>query len=622
LLAALAGGVAAATPIYDRDWGWHLATYRRMRDELAFPREDLFSYASQGPYEPVHWIFQLVLGALVDVFGTPGLAVYRLGMSALFAAALFVVLRRAGARTWGAALALGWVLVASWQRLLVRPHLVSFVGIVLLIGLLLAWRRWVRGQAERRPGAKSPQPVGAEPERRPRLWLVLPLFWVWANAHPGVLFGVLLALGFVVAETAQAWWRGEGLGEHARLAAWVGAGCLLTGLNPLGFGLYPYLLAHREMQGAIDVLELRGLFERPERGVVWHLLLCWTYCAGVALYALRVRGPASWALLAACLLGVCAAVFAVPATRLFVFPLAALLGFALVVSAQRGRRGRVDLTLLGAVAAFGILGVVVAREAPLALALLAILVAPQLPTRGGESARAASCAALTVVLLALAGRTYDGTWGAGLYPGAYPRQAADWILRYRPAGPLYNTNGVGGYLVHRLWPRLQVYSDGRMPLFLEALPLAFSEVEARYAPQVVVLDWGQGWGVSHGFELERGFHERYVLVFVGAGGKVYVRRDGPNALLAKGLGYRQLRYGHRFYPGLSRSVGGRRVWLAAPPREDVKAFQREIERAHREAPDCPYLPPLGFDPYALAEAASTAPDGGSDVEPEQGGDPR
>lgn len=620
MLAALAGGAAAATPIYDRDWGWHLATYRRMRDELAFPREDLFSYASQGAYEPVHWIFQLVLGALVDVCGTPGLAVYRLGMSALFAAALFVVLRRAGARTWGAALALGWVLVASWQRLLVRPHLVSFLGVVLLIGLLLAWRRSVQGPAPSGSAASARGPR-RDPQRAP-LWLLLPLFWVWANAHPGVLFGVLLALGFVVAETAQAWWRGEHLGEHARLAAWVGAACLLTGLNPLGFGLYPYLLAHRDMQGTIDVAELRGLFERPERGAAWHLLLCWTYCAGVALYALRVRGPASWALLAACLLGVCAAVLAVPATRLYLFPLAAVLGFALVVSVQRGRRGAVDLTLLGAVTAFGILGVVVAREAPLALALLAILVAPQLPARGGESARAATLASLSVVLLALAGRTYDGTWGVGLYPGAYPQQAADWILRHRPEGPLYNTNGVGGYLVHRLWPRQQVYSDGRMPLFLDALRLDFVEVEARYAPQVVVLDWGPGWGVPHAFELERGFHERFVLVFVGAGGKVYVRRNGPNALLARGMGYRHLRFGHRFYPGLSRSVGGRKVWLAAPPQRDLSAFQREIERAHREAPDCPYLPPLGYDPYASAGSAPTAQGEGSSDEPEQGGDPR
>ncbi|MEZ6186461.1 MAG: hypothetical protein R3F62_15810 [Planctomycetota bacterium] len=339
LLAAAGGAAAAATPIYDRDWGWHLATYRRMRDELALPTEDLFSYASQGAYEPVHWVFQLVLGGLVDLCGLAGLSVYRLGLSALFAWALYAVLRRAGARTGAALLALSWVLVGAWRRLLVRPHLVSFLGVVLALGVLLDWRR-------RRRGA----------------WRLVPLFLVWANAHPGILFGVLLVLGFAAAETAQAAWRREPLGEHARLWGWVLAACAATGLNPLGFGLFPYLVAHRDMQAAIDVSELRGLFERPERGVVWHLLLTWLYGAGVAVYALRVRGWASWVLLGACAVGVGAALWQVPDAQVALVPLLALLLGALGVSLARGPRGRCDLTLVGAVGAFGILGVVVARE--------------------------------------------------------------------------------------------------------------------------------------------------------------------------------------------------------------------------------------------------------------------
>ncbi|MCA8922429.1 MAG: hypothetical protein KDD82_11505 [Planctomycetes bacterium] len=560
--AALAGAAAAATPIYDRDWGWHLATFRRMRDELALPRDDVFAYASQGAYEPVHWLFQLLLGGLVELCGLAGLAVYRLGFSALFAAALFVVLRRAGARGWGAALALGWVLVGAWERLLVRPHLVSFVGVVVTLGVLLAWRR-----------------------RRRAAWPLVPLFLVWANAHPGVLFGVLLALGFVLAESAQAWWRGAPLGEHVRLAGWVALAVLATGLNPLGYELYPYLVAHRDMQHTIDVAELRGLFERPERGVRWHLLVCWLYCAGVAIYALRVRGLLSWAWLAACALAVCAAVVSAPATAPFLLPLAGLLGVGLALSVRRGRRGQVDLTLVGATVAFGVLGVIVSREAPLALALLAVLVAPRLPrARDSRLAGVAAASALSLIALAAGVRTLDGGWGLRVGAGLYPRAAADWVLERRPAGPLYNTNGIGGYLAYRLWPRYQVFSDGRMPMFLEALGLPFDQVEARYAPQLVLIDWGLDWRRAHYFELEPEFHARYALVFVGAGGKVYVRRDGPNAALARRWGYRHLGFRHRYYPGL----GYRPLPAVAP--EHAQAYARELERARREAPDCPYLP--------------------------------
>ena len=114
--------------------------------------------------------------------------------------------------------------------------------------------------------------------------------------------------------------------------------------------------------------------------------------------------------------------------------------------------------------------------------------------------------------------------------------------------------------------------------------MPFDQVEARYAPQLVLIDWGLDWRRAHYFELEPEFHARYALVFVGAGGKVYVRRDGPNAALARRWGYRHLGFRHRYYPGL----GYRPLPAVAP--EHAQAYARELERARREAPDCPYLP--------------------------------
>jgi hypothetical protein len=202
--------------------------------------------------------------------------------------------------------------------------------------------------------------------------------------------------------------------------------------------------------------------------------------------------------------------------------------------------------------------------------------------------------------------------GFRLRAGSYPVAAADWILEHAPRGPLYNTNGIGGYLVWRLAPRSpgqrasvgasvgpprwRVYSDGRMPMFYDALVLArdFSAVEARYAPQVLVVDWGHPLTTAHSCEGSPGFRERYALVHVSRGAKLYVRRGGPNQGLADRFGYRHLTYVGRFWPGRVvelRAPGGAVKRLQPlPPPADLPAFRREVERARREAPGLPFLP--------------------------------
>ncbi|MEZ6186460.1 MAG: hypothetical protein R3F62_15805 [Planctomycetota bacterium] len=72
-------------------------------------------------------------------------------------------------------------------------------------------------------------------------------------------------------------------------------------------------------------------------------------------------------------------------------------------------------------------------------------------------------------------------------------------------------------------------------------------------------------------------------MFVGEGGKVYLRRDGPNERLAERFGYRQLGFFHRWHSGLLR-------WGPQTPAE-LGVFAREAARARRQAPACPYLPP-------------------------------
>ena len=508
--------LVAWTPLRDLDWGWHLATFERWIAEGRLPWDDRFAWGSQGAYEPVHCLFQLLVGGLHRALGLPGLVVFKALMHAAIGLCLWGGLRGRGLGPWLAAALTLLVLAGSTSRLLERPHLFTTLGLVLLIDLLLRAR---------------------DDGRHP--WPLVPLMALWSCAHPGVVFGTLALGGFLLAEAGwQLLARARGGPPRVtgprlvRLWAWGVTALLATGLNPLSWDLYPYLLAHRHMQGAIEVAELRGLFAHPGRGIpVSHLLVSGLWILG-ALAALR-------------------------------------------------RPRRLDPTLTPMALCFAVLGVVVAREAPLALIALAFALAPTLrpAPRAGRRLRVG----LVLLLLVLPGltlaRTVAGKLGCGLSPGTYPVGPAEWILAHRPRGRLWNTNYTGGYLVWRLatdpdgW---QVHTDGRMPMFERALLEArdLAALDARWRPEILVLDWTPGQRTYYAFEGEEWFQRDFALVHTSSGGKVYLRREGRNSELVERWGYRALRYVGR--------------WIQAQPGDDLR---RELTRARAEDPQNPHLPP-------------------------------
>jgi hypothetical protein len=330
-----------------------------------------------------------------------------------------------------------------------------------------------------------------------------------------------------------------------RLAGWVGAGVLCTFVHPLGPGLYPYLIGHRDMQGVLAVSELRSLIDVFPTHLEQTVLI-----VGALLLVIRLRR-------------------------------------------------RVDPTITLAGLAFCVLGGIAARELPLALIVFAFVLARPLAFGlrrvAPQTRRRMFAAALLPLLHAVAENT---EFRFGVSPRTTPVLAADWIDAHRPQGRLYNTNAIGGYLVYRLAPRTadgpgyRVYSDGRMPMFYEAQTLAkdFSAVEERYAPEILVVDWQ----VPNPFlfqscEVVDGFHTRYALVHTSSGAKVYLRRGGPNDALIAAEGYRHLTYLGDFWPGRQRRRSGRLVQLLADP-ADPLAFRAEVERARRGDPGLRHLP--------------------------------
>jgi hypothetical protein len=232
-------------PLVHDDLFWHLRTGEWIAAHRRVPLTDLFSYTRHGGRWITHewgfslasWVLHRAAGAAGLVAATPLLALAIFAAVAWRARDLAEAEREAGT---GAAkpvtrflLLLALLALGLWA---VSPELflrAALVGELLLALALAALGRW-RHTGRRR-------------------WLVglVALFWIWANVHSGVLFGLcvlalyalepaVLALGPSPAEGARA--------PSSRTARplWLAlvAALVLVQLNPNGIDapLYPLLL--------------------------------------------------------------------------------------------------------------------------------------------------------------------------------------------------------------------------------------------------------------------------------------------------------------------------------------------------------------------------------------------
>ena len=175
---------ALAQPIAllnDPDTYLHIAAGRWMLAHHALPLHDPFSHSFAGAiWVPHEWLAEIVLAAIYDLAGWGGLVLLT---ATAFAVSLGLLtrflLRWAEPFSTLIAVVLGGALVQG--HLLVRPHLLALPLLVLWSGALFAARDTWSGPPFR----------------------LLPVMVLWANLHGGFMFGLALAL-FLTAEAMLA----------------------------------------------------------------------------------------------------------------------------------------------------------------------------------------------------------------------------------------------------------------------------------------------------------------------------------------------------------------------------------------------------------------------------------
>ncbi|MEW6685221.1 MAG: tetratricopeptide repeat protein [Candidatus Edwardsbacteria bacterium] len=190
LLAFLA--TMTITKLADIDIWMHLKTGEYILKEKTIPKTDIFTYTVYGrPWLTHEWLFALISFLLYTVSGVNGLIIFKFLLCMAVFFVLFQILRNVfKADIYLSSFILTLTILLSQNGFEVRAQLVTFLFVSLLLFFLL--RLKYQGKAGRK---FLSFPV----------FLILLLFFLWANFHFGFFFGLLVLAIFLGGETIR--WR-------------------------------------------------------------------------------------------------------------------------------------------------------------------------------------------------------------------------------------------------------------------------------------------------------------------------------------------------------------------------------------------------------------------------------
>ncbi len=220
--------------IYDSDFWWHLRTGQFVVEHRALPVPDPFSWTTSFAHDTYpgesrtrqfnlthEWLAQVAFYAVYRIAGFPGIVAARaLTMTAICALAGLIAWRRRNSVYTGILAALA---AASVLRLfaLDRPYQITYLFLLVTLAVL---------------------------EFRRFLWLLPPLFLIWANCHGGYFLGWIVML---------AWCAESVVRRRPDRPLWLATALsiLASGINPNGFQTFRALLDYRQSFLQTQLLE-------------------------------------------------------------------------------------------------------------------------------------------------------------------------------------------------------------------------------------------------------------------------------------------------------------------------------------------------------------------------------
>ena len=399
LAAALAAALVPLLAVLDDpDLWWHLRVGQWILDHHAIPRSEMFTYTAAGNPVTYHEWGSEVLFTLLNTAG--GLLLLSVVTCVLAWSGLVAIAMRARQR--GAsylAVAVSVLLAAKVLQTVAgpRPQMLGFA--LTCWTLLIAERHLARGGQ--------------------LVWVLPPIFALWANLHGGFIYGVGILIALCAIEAVRNRLRVAGavpIDRIRSLGLATAAAATAACVNPFGPGLYVYSLTAGQTVSHRPIAE----WQSPN----FHDSSSWALLALVAVWALLMataRPGIRDAVLGTA--GIAAALVAIRNSELAV----ALAAPAVAV-------------MLGQVRA----GLPVLRRRPLTV---------------GRPGRLAIVLGAATALAVGLGRVVNDS-SAAAEGATYPACAARVLAAVPGPVRVHAAYGDSGYLILRGWPHLQVYNYG------------------------------------------------------------------------------------------------------------------------------------------------------------------
>jgi hypothetical protein len=225
---------ACCFKINDYDIFWHLKIGQFFFDTGKILDSNHFSWTYPSfPWIPSYWLFEVLVYSVFKTFGFSGLIVLNAFIHAITWGSLAGHCSRF-AREWFVLLLFVVAIDASVFHFMLRPHVFSFLGISLLIQIL--------------------SPLCLNPINQKIFWKGALLFFLWANLHSGVVFG-LAYLGLFLGIKILVRPSKESLKYCLLFFVCLSA----TFINPNGGDLFTYVFDHLSMNRVIPLEELQHL---------------------------------------------------------------------------------------------------------------------------------------------------------------------------------------------------------------------------------------------------------------------------------------------------------------------------------------------------------------------------
>ena len=397
--------------IVDPDIWFHLRSGDWVLAHRAVPVTDPFSsYGAGKPWMVYSWLYDALNALAFSRLGFVSIAFYEIAARVALSVAFFHLVQRRLGGFWRALALSGLALYAMTEVVGPRPGMLTVLFVIIEFDILLS--------ARRTGNTKS-------------LWLLPPMFALWANWHIQFVYGLFVLGVFACEPWIEAVFRYESP-DGSRLPQkqlWfaVAASGLATLVNPYGPKVYSIVFDYMHQSVAYDAIsELRAMTFRDPRDFIVVLIVAG---ASMALGWRRDAKPL-WIIL-------------LTVTSLMAFRSVREIWFVLIVAACVISDGWAH--------------------------------APSPKPVAPRMRLATVVCVLAVLFVSCRHYGLSNNFLDLEVSGAFPEGAARYVEQHHLPGPLLNDLSWGGFLIWRL-PQLPVAIDGRMNVHGDARIQEFADL--------------------------------------------------------------------------------------------------------------------------------------------------